>query len=151
MLPAVNELNLLWQAQSTFCYVMPSDTGMTGTNAAHTSRLRFLLKLGNPATPVPAITPALRAEAAADIRALDIKEIVVGPESPAVPQWTPEGQAQVVVWVQALLGQDPEQSLDPNITYVWKHLPPVSDIASGHVAKIVLGTKPPPGRKASRK
>jgi hypothetical protein len=96
---------------------------------------------------MPALTPAVRAEAAADIQALNIKEIVVAPESPAVPTWTPQGQAEVVVWVQALLGQDPEQSLDPYITYVWKHLPPVSDIASGHVPKIVLGTKPPAGRK----
>ena len=71
----------------------------------------------------------------------------MAPESPAVPTWTPEGQAQVVVWVQQLLGQDPQQSLDPYITYVWKHLPPTNDIASGDVAKIVLGTKPPPGRK----
>ena len=147
MLPAVNELNLLWQAESNFCYVMPSDTGMTGTNGRDLSRLRFLLKLGGPGAVVPAVTPAVRAQAAADIRALDIKEIVVAPESPAVPTWTPEGQAQVVVWVQQLLGQDPQQSLDPYITYVWKHLPPTNDIASGDVAKIVLGTKPPPGRK----
>jgi hypothetical protein len=109
--------------------------------------MRFLLKLGTPGAPVPAITPAVRAEAAADIQALNIKEIVVGPEAPAVPPWTPQGQAEVVVWVQQLLGQDPQQTLDSNITYIWKHLPPVSDIASGHVPKIVLGTKPPPGRK----
>jgi hypothetical protein len=147
VLPAVNELNLLWQAESKFCYVMPSDTGMTGTNSGDLSRLRFLLRLGGPGALVPAITPAVRAEAAADIRALNIQEIMVGPESPAVPTWTPQGQAEVVVWVQQLLGQDPQQSLDPYITYVWKHLPPADDIASGHVAKIVLGTKPPPGRE----
>jgi hypothetical protein len=147
MLPAANELNLLWQAESKFCFVLPSDTGMTGTNRGDISRLRFLLKLGGPGTPVPPITPALRAQAAADIQALNIKEIVVAPESPAVPTWTPQGQAQLVVWVQALLGQDPQQSLDPYITYVWKHLPPLGEIASGHVAKVVLGTKPPPGRK----
>jgi hypothetical protein len=147
MLPAANELNLLWQAESGFCYAMPSDTGMTGTNGGDVSRMRFLLKLGTPGAPVPAITPAVRAEAAADIQALNIKEIVVGPEAPAVPPWTPQGQAEVVVWVQQLLGQDPQQTLDSNITYIWKHLPPVSDIASGHVPKIVLGTKPPPGRK----
>ncbi len=147
MLPAVNELNLLWQAESGFCYVMPSDTGMTGTNGGDVGRMRFLLRLGSPGDPVPALTPQVRAEAAADIQALQIKEIVVGPESPSVPPWTPQGQAEVVVWVQQLLGQEPQQSLDPNITYIWKHLPPVGDIASGHVAHIVLGTKPPPGRK----
>jgi hypothetical protein len=109
--------------------------------------MRFLLRLGSPGDPVPALTPEVRAEAAADIQALHIKEIVVDPESPSVPPWTPQGQAEVVVWVQQLLGQDPQQSLDPNITYIWKHLPSVGDIASGHVAHIVLGTKPPPGRK----
>ena len=96
---------------------------------------------------MPAITPAVRAQAAADLSSLDVSEIVVPPESPATPLWTPQGQAEMVVWVQQLLGQDPEQSLDPYITYIWKHLPPISDIASGHVVKVVLGTKPPPGRK----
>ena len=32
LLPAVNELNLRWQAESGFCFVMPTSTGMTGTN-----------------------------------------------------------------------------------------------------------------------
>jgi hypothetical protein len=146
MLPAINELDLRWQAEAKFCYVLPSDTGMTGTNRGHTARWRFLLKLGDPGTPMPVLTPAVRAEAAADLQALHVSEIVVPPESPAQPLWTPEGQAQVVVWLQALLGQDPEQSLDPYISYVWRHLPPPSAIASGHVAKVVLGTKPPPGR-----
>ncbi len=148
VLPAKDELDLRWQAESKFCYVMPSDTGMTGTNSGFIRRLHLLLTVGDPGAPVPAITPAVRAQAAADIRSLDVSEIVVPPESPATPLWTPQGQAEMVVWVQQLLGQDPEQSLDPYITYVWKHLPPVADIASGHVAKVVLGTKPPPGRKA---
>jgi hypothetical protein len=151
MLPAADELALRWQAESKFCYVMPSDTGMTGTNSGDISRSHMLLTLGAPGTPMPTITPAVRAQAAADIQALHVSEIVVPPESPAVPLWTPEGQAQVVVWLQQLLGQDPQQSLDPYITYVWKHLPSAGDIASGHVAKVVLGTKPPPGRPASRR
>jgi hypothetical protein len=96
---------------------------------------------------MPAITPAVRAEAAADIQALHVTEILVPPESPAVPVWAPQGQAEMVVWVQQLLGQEPQQSLDPYISYVWKHLPPASDIASGHVAKVALGTVAPTGRK----
>jgi hypothetical protein len=143
----VDELDLRWQAESKFCYVMPSDTGMTGTNSGDISRLHLLLTVGNPGAPMPAITPAVRAEAAADIQALHVTEILVPPESPAVPVWAPQGQAEMVVWVQQLLGQEPQQSLDPYISYVWKHLPPASDIASGHVAKVALGTVAPTGRK----
>jgi hypothetical protein len=147
MLPAVDELDLRWQAESKFCYAMPSATGMTGTNSGDISRLHLLLTVGDPGAPMPAITPAVRAEAAADIQALHVTEILVPPESPAVPLWTPQGQAEMVVWVQQLLGQEPEQSLDRYISYVWKHLPPAADIASGHVGKVVLGTVAPPGRK----
>jgi hypothetical protein len=147
VLPAINELNLRWQAESKFCYVMPSDTGMTGTNSGDKKRLRMLLSVGDPGDAMPALTPAVRQAAATDIESLGITEIVVPPESPAVPDWTPQGQAQVVVWVMALLGQAPQQSLDPYISYVWRDLPPVSDIASGHVPKVTLATKAPPGRK----
>ncbi len=150
MLPAIDELDLRWQAESKFCYVMPSDTGMTGTNAGVIRRLHLLLTVGDPGAPMPALTPAVRAQAAADIQALHVTEIVVPPESPATPVWSPQGQAEMVVWLQQLLGQQPEQSLDPYISYVWKHLPAAGDIASGHVAKIVLGTKPPPGRTPGR-
>jgi hypothetical protein len=150
VLPAVDELDLRWQAEAKFCYVMTSDTGMTGTNSGVMSRLHLLLTVGHPGAPMPAITPALRAQAAADIGALHVTEIVVPPESPATPLWSPQGQAEMVVWLQQLLGQQPQQSLDPYITYLWPHLPPARDIASGHVAKVVLGTKPPPGRKIGR-
>jgi hypothetical protein len=38
-----------------------------------------------------------------------------------------------VAWVGWLVGQAPQQSTDPYISYVWKHLPSANDIASGHV------------------
>ena len=61
---------------------------------------------------------------------------MVDPESPTSPPWSPEGQAQAVVWIEWLLGQAPQQSKDTYISYVWKDLPPVSDIASGHVGTV---------------
>jgi hypothetical protein len=136
LLPAVNELNLRWQPEAKFCFVMPSDTGMTGTNQGDVGALGLLLSLSQPGALLPPLTPATRAEAANEITALDIKEIVVGPESPQVPTWSPDGQAQIVVWLEWLLGQAPLQSHDNYITYIWKDLPPVDDIASGNVGTV---------------
>ncbi|HUC13133.1 MAG TPA: hypothetical protein VMS00_01655 [Acidimicrobiales bacterium] len=136
LLPAVNELNLRWQPESKFCFVMPSDTGMTGTNQGDVGALGLMLSLAQPGALLPPLTPATRADAANEITALDVKEIVVGPESPQVPTWSPDGQAQLVVWLEWLLGQAPVQSRDNYISYIWKDLPPASDIASGKVGTV---------------
>jgi hypothetical protein len=136
LLPAVNELNLRWQPESKFCFVMPSDTGMTGTNQGDVGALGLMLTLSQPGELLPPLTPATRAEAANEITALDVKEIVIGPESPQVPTWSPDGQAQLVVWLEWLLGQAPLQSHDNYISYIWKDLPPASDIASGNVGTV---------------
>jgi hypothetical protein len=106
---------------------------MTGTNGGDVKSQGVLFTVGNPALPMPPMTAAVRAQAAQEIRSLDIKEIVVDPEGPAVPQGTPQEQAQLVAWVGWLLGQAPAQSQDRNISYVWMHLPSANDIASGHV------------------
>ena len=133
VLPIVNELDLRWQAESSFCFAMPSDTGMTGTNSGDVTGQGVLFTVGNPALPLPAMTAAVRAEAAQEIKSLDIQEIIVDPENPASPPGTPQDQAQLVAWVGWLVGQAPLQSTDPYISYVWKHLPPAVDIASDHV------------------
>ena len=142
VLPVVNELDLRWQAESKFCFVMPSDTGMTGTNSGDVTGQGVLFTVGNPLLPMPPMTAAVRKEAAQEIQALDIKEIVVGPENPASPPGTPQDQAQLVAWVGWLVGQAPLQSTDPYISYVWKHLPSVADIASGHVGTFSGSTAP---------
>ena len=137
LIPGVNELNLRWEAESHFCFLMPTDTGMTGTNSAFRQNEGLLFRIGDPAVPgPPPVTATARQEAAAEIRQYDITEIVVDPESPTSPPWSPEGQAQAVVWIEWLLGQAPQQSKDTYISYVWKDLPPVSDIASGHVGTV---------------
>jgi hypothetical protein len=136
LVPAINEMNLRWQSEGAFCFVLPSATGMTGTNSGDVSDLGVLLRLGDPYGPVMATTTALRLQAAQEIQQLHISEIVVGPESPTSPGWTPLGQAQAVVWVEWLLGQKPAQSHDTYISYAWKDLPPVSTIASGHVPQV---------------
>ncbi len=41
-----------------------------------------------------------------------------------------------MAWIEGLLGQVPVTSHDTYVTYVWKNLPPISDIASGHVAYV---------------
>ena len=135
-LPVVNELDLRWQAESKFCFVMPSDVGMTGTNSSDITSTGVLFNVGNPALPIPPMTKAVRAEAAQELRSLDIQEIVVDPETPASPPFTPQQQAELVAWVGWLVGQPPLQSDDDYITYVWKNLPPISAIASGNFGQV---------------
>jgi hypothetical protein len=135
VLPVVNELDLRWQAESKFCFAMPGATGMTGTSRGRGQGRGLLFEAGSPSMPRPPMTAAARQEAAREIRALDIKEVVVGPQSPAQPLWSYQDQAQLVAWVEWLLGQAPEQSHEIYITYVWDDLPPASDIASGHVGR----------------
>jgi hypothetical protein len=136
LLPPVNELNLRWQPESKFCFVMPTDTGMTGTNQGDRGALRLMLSLDNPGTTLPPLTAQTRAEAAGDIATLQIKEIVIDPEFPESPDWSPQRQAKLVAWVEWLVGQAPLQSDDPFISYIWKDLPPTIDIASGHVGTV---------------
>jgi hypothetical protein len=139
VLPSTDEMALRWQAESKFCYAMPTARGMTGTNSGVVGHERLMVRVGEPGQPLPALTPAIRAEAAADIKALHIKEIIVAPEYPysGPVAWDPNDQAQLIAWLEGLLGQVPTQySHDPFFSYAWKHLPPISDIASGHVAYI---------------
>ena len=131
VVPATNEMDLRWQSEAGFCFAMPSDTGMTGTNSAVVGHLNMLVGLGRPGQPMLPTTPAARARAAGLLRRLHVSEIVVGPEWPAVPGWSPQGQANAVAWVQWLLGTKPVQSQDPYISYIWRSLPPNSEIASG--------------------
>jgi hypothetical protein len=142
VVPAVNELDLRWQAEANYCFVTPSATGLTGTNSGDIKFRGFLRTLADPLRPMPPTTLAIRAEAAKEIQALDIREIVVVPQSPAAPNWSPQQQAEAVVWVEWLVGQAPQQGLSTYRAYFWKDLPPVADIASGHVGT-VPGAPPP--------
>jgi hypothetical protein len=135
LLPVVNELDLRWQAESKFCFVMPSATGMTGTSRAQGQVNGILFRAGSPSMRRPPMTAAARQQAAQEIRDLDVQEIVVGPQSPAQPLWTYQDQAQLVSWVDWLVGHDPRQTHEIYITYVWDNLPSTSDIASGHVGQ----------------
>jgi hypothetical protein len=135
LLPVVNELDLRWQAESKFCFAMPSATGMTGTSRAAGQDRGILFTAGSPSMRQPPMTPAARHEAAQEIEALGISEMVVGPQSPAQPLCTYQDQAQLVTWVKWLLGQAPKQSHEIYITYVWDNLPPSRDIASGNVGR----------------
>ncbi|HET9059142.1 MAG TPA: hypothetical protein VFN61_04415, partial [Acidimicrobiales bacterium] len=136
LLPVVNEMNLRWQAESHFCFAMPSETGMTGTNSGDAHPRTVMFTVGTPYQPMPPLTLATRQAAVADLERYHATEIVVGPEAPSAPGWTPEGQAQLVVWVEWLLGQAPVQSHDIHISYIWKDLPPYEDIATGHVGYV---------------
>ena len=136
LLPAVNELNLRWEAESGFCFVMPTSTGMTGTNRRSHQIQGALFKAGSPSMPIPPRTAAARQQAAQEIQALGIDEIVVSPQSPAQPLRTMKDQSQLVAWVEWLLGQVPRQSRDDSISYVWANLPPAGAIASGKLATI---------------
>jgi hypothetical protein len=149
VMPATNELNLRWIAESNFCFMMPSDTGMTGTNSGDVGLQNVMLTAGNVLAKgplVPPLTPEVREEAALFIHDLDIQEIVVAPEAPTQPLLLPSEQAALVNWVVGLTGQQPAQSCDLYRSYIWKHLPPWSDIASGHVA---AAPPPPPNAKCT--
>jgi len=135
LMPADNELDLRWQPEANYCFVMPSDTGMTGTNPGDVGQQNVMLTAGTVGSPLPPITPAVREEAAAFLQDLDVQAIVITPETPASPGWSPTQQAQLVAWVVELTGQQPVQSCDAYRSYVWDHLPPADDIASGEVAK----------------
>jgi len=136
VVPAVNELDLRWQAESGFCFVMPTATGLTGTNAGDVTRTGALLALSDPSLAMPLETPATRAEAAQEISDLDIRELVVAPQSPAVPSWGDPQQAQAVAWLEWLLGQAPQRGTGSYPDFVWRDLPPVGDIASGRVGTV---------------
>jgi hypothetical protein len=143
VLPVVNELDLRWQAESKFCFVMPSATGMAGTSRLRGENHGILFTAGSPSMPEPPTSAAVRQEAAREIQVLGIEEIVVGPQSPAQPLWTYQDQARLVAWVEWLLGQAPRQSHEIYVTYVWDDLPPVRDIASGHVGTFSGATDRP--------
>lgn len=136
VLPGINEMNLRWQAEANFCFAMPTDTGMTGTNSHFRKGLGVLFTIGDPGQPELPTSTALRVQAAQEIQQYHISEIVVDPEWPTSPVWTPQGQAEVVVWIEWLLGQAPQHSKDDYLSYVWKDLPPVADIASGRVGTV---------------
>jgi len=131
MLPVSNEMNLRWQAETEFCFTMPSATGMTGTNIGDVTNVPPLLAIASQTAATPPMTLAVRAKVAQEMAQLRISEIIVGPEFPTSPPWTPPGQAQAVAWVAWFTGQQPLASHDPFITYVWKDLPPISELASG--------------------
>src|SRR5579875_2847839 len=135
LMPASDELDLRWQAEANFCFVMPSDTGMTGTNPGDVGQQNVMLTAGTPGTALPPLTPEVREEASLFLQDLDVQEIVVVPEAPSSPPWSPAGQAGLVNWVTALTGQQPVQSYDPFRSYVWDHLPPPPAIASGAVGR----------------
>jgi hypothetical protein len=138
VLPTINEMSLRWQQEAKFCFAMPSDTGMTGTNPGDLGQLPLILTIGRPGLNLPALTPGVRYDMAQEMKALDVSEIIVTPEYPysGLPRWTPKEQAQLIAWLEGLLGQAPSQSHDPYITYVWWHLPPLSAIASGQVPSV---------------
>jgi hypothetical protein len=127
MLPAVDELNLRWQAESGFCFTMPSATGMTGTNGGFVSQ-DVLLSVGSPSYGLPPITPDLRQQAARELSLMRIAEIVVSPWQWSSPPETSADQAQLVGWVTSLLGQNPAHN---GSTYLWSHLPSATAIEAG--------------------
>ncbi|HXW79352.1 MAG TPA: hypothetical protein VEJ84_07620, partial [Acidimicrobiales bacterium] len=138
VLPTINEMSLRWQSEARFCFAMPSDTGMTGTNPGDLGQLPLVLTIGQPGQNLPGLTPGVRADMAEEMKALDVSEIIVTPQYPfsGLPPWTPNNQAQLIAWLEGLLGQAPAQSHDPYVTYVWWHLPSFSNIASGQVPAI---------------
>ena len=127
VLPAVDELNLRWQAESSFCFTMPSATGMTGTNGAFAPS-DVLLSVGSPSYGLPPITPALRQEAARELSSMHVAEVIIGPWQWSSPPETSADQAQLVSWITALLGQGPAQN---GSTYLWSHLPSANAISAG--------------------
>jgi hypothetical protein len=137
ILPTVNELNLRWQGEANFCFALPTATGMAGTNRRSQRPKGTLFKAGSPSMPTPPRTQEVRQQAAQEIATLGIKEILVSPQSPAQPLITPQGEAELVAWVEWLVGKPPVLSRDTAVTYKWDNLPSPAVIASGKVSQVV--------------
>ena len=133
-MPAGDELDLLWQAESHFCFSMPSARGMTGTSPI-TRELPPVLAAGVGGTPLPPVTSTVRQEFAEGLRAFHVQEILVAPESPSSPQGNPENQAELVTWLESLLGGPPQAYKEMNFAYAWKHLPSYQEIYTGNFPK----------------
>jgi hypothetical protein len=131
VMPADNELDLLWQAEAGFCYSMPTARGMAGTSPVTREVPAILVgRMGGP--PTMAVTRHVRSQFAEALRALRVREIIVAPGVPASPQRDDTSEQHLVTWLQTLLGRPPHVYPDSSPTYAWKVLPPFSQIASGH-------------------
>lgn len=132
VVPAGNEMQLLWQLDAHFCFSMPTARGLAGTSPV-TKEVPAVLAWGSQgvAAPPASVTPALRAQFAQALQAYRVKEVIVSPVSPASPA-PAVAEPQLVAFFQELLGRAPETFDDPSPTYAWKVLPPYSQIATGH-------------------
>lgn len=131
VMPADDELDLLWQAEAKFCYAMPTARGMAGTSPV-TREVPPVLAVGRGGPPLTAVTAHVRAEFAGALKAYRVKEVIVAPLSPASPQGDAGQQQRLVTWLQDLLGSPPQVYRQAEPTYAWKVLPPYTQIATGH-------------------
>lgn len=129
VMPTGNEVDLLWQAEANFCFAMPTSTGMTGTHPI-TKAVPYVLSISDGGPNPPAITPQIRQKFATVLQADHVSEVIVTPENPASPTWSPPGQAQLVVWLEAMLGGPPAQYREMYFAYSWK-VPPYHEVATG--------------------
>jgi hypothetical protein len=135
VVPAVDETDLRWQALANFCYHMTTDTGMTGSAygpVGHFTAVLYMGAQGAPASP----SPSMRQDFAAYFSRHHVTVVIIIPVSPSDPVWQTNDQRQVVAWFTRFLREGPARVGKANPYYVWRHIPPVTELATGRLVRL---------------
>jgi len=128
VVPAMDETDLRWQALAGFCYAMTTDTGITGSLFGDLRQVVPLIgAAGAPAGP----EPSMREAVATYFTNHHVTEVIVVPTSRSDPSWTSRDQREVEDWFARLLGERPDDLGGRSPYYIWRHLPPIAQIATG--------------------
>ncbi len=104
LLPASAQDPLLWQAESDFCFHMPTAAGITESAAVPPSHWSVFMQASVGArfgSPLPPMTPATRAQAQSELSSWGAQELVLGPQPRSGLQ---DAAAQLRSWLTELLG-----------------------------------------------
>ncbi len=129
VLPAGTEDPLLWQAESGFCFRIPTAAGITESVTVPPTRWSVFMGASVGAkggSPLPVLTPATRARAQRELTNWRVQELVLGPQ-PGTGR--PDAHRRLATWVRELLG-DPARHIGESL--VWPH-PHVAPYAGGRL------------------
>ncbi len=119
LLPSDEEYVVAWQAESGFCFTIPSRSGLTGVRGG-TSVLQEASGDASIGRPMPTLTPALVAQVRRELSARHPAAIIIGPNEPPA---RPDTEVRLSGWVTRLLGAPPAAEGD---VLIWRH-PHVAD------------------------
>jgi hypothetical protein len=131
VVPALDETDLRWQALANFCYRMTTATGMTGTISGKFGLFTPVLYLGGQGAPTP-LDPFMRHAFAAYFSRRHVTAVIIIPASPSDQLWQTRNREEVLTWFTRFLGKRPARVGNTNPYYIWRHVPPVAELARGH-------------------